>query len=213
MAAFIGWVDASVGATPQKRGEPGVVTGSIMRKGVQTWAKKTTDGNGTIYFAQQVPSDAIITEVKLLNDALSGATSADVGIFEIDPSLQNLGGPSTTVGNYYAATPSNGSTPSSTNPKVDAGNLYMSAVSIASGNPITAPLDLVFGSSSNLATQTITTAGAANPGLLILEYKLWALLGYTDPKWKSDAYALGLRLNTAGSAAGNIALICSWVQG
>ena len=213
MAVFIGWVDPNVGATPQKRGEPGVAAGGLIRKATQTWTKKTTDGNGTIYFAQEVPADALLTELKLGNDALSGASSADVGLFEIDPSLQNLGGSNQTAATYYAGTPSNGSTPSSTNPKVDAGAIFMSAVSIAAGNAVTALLDLIFGSSSNLFAQTITTAGGANPGLLLLNYKVWALLGFTDPKWKSDSYALGVRLNTAGSATGNLTLIHSYVQG
>ena len=62
MAAFIGWADGNVGALPQKRGEAGVAAGGRFFKGVQSWAKKSTDGNGTIYFLAEIPSDAIITE-------------------------------------------------------------------------------------------------------------------------------------------------------
>lgn len=211
MAAFIGWVDANVGATPQKRGEAGVAAGGRFFKGIQTWTKKTTDANGTIYFLAEIPSDAIITELKLMNDALSGATSADVGLFEVDPGLQNLGGANQTAAQYFAGSPAGGVPVTVAAPKIDAGAVYMSAVSIAAGNAITAPLDLINGASSNLTTQTVTAA--TNPGLLILNYKLWNLLGFTDPKWKSDSYTLGLRLNTAGSATGNLAVPYSYIQG
>lgn len=211
MAAFIGWVDASVGALPQKRGEAGVATGGHLRKGVQTWAKKTTDGNGTIYFLAEIASDAIITEIKLWNDALTGASSADVGIFEIDPGLSNLGGASSTTGNYLAGSPAGGVPVTVAAPKVDAGAIFMSAKDISGGFALTAAYDVLFGANANIGTQTVTAA--SNPGLLILDYKLWALLGFTDPKWKSDSYALGLRLNTAGSAAGNLAVAYSYIQG
>lgn len=209
--AFIGWADASVGATPQKRGEAGIAAGGLFRKGVQAWSKATTDGNGTIYFLAEIPSDAIITELKLMNAALTGATSADVGLFEIDPSLENFGGPNQTAAQYYAGSPAGGVPVTVAAPKIDAGAIYMSAVDISAGNAITAALDLIFGSSSNLLTQTVTAA--SNPSLAILNYKLWNLLGFTDPKWKSDSYALGLRLNTAGSAAGKLAVPYSYIQG
>ncbi len=50
-------------------------------------------------------------------------------------------------------------------------------------------------------------------GMLNFGTKLWQLLGFTDPKWKSDNYVLGCRLNTAGSAAGNIVVRGRYIQG
>jgi hypothetical protein len=208
---FIGWADGSVGALPQKRGEAGVVTGGRIFKGTQAWAKKTTDGNGTIYFLAEIPSDAIITEIKLMNDALTGASSADEGIIEIDPGLSNLGGANQTAAQYYAGSPAGAVPVTVAAPKIDAGAIFMSANDISAGNTAASAKDVLFGSSANIASQTVTAA--SNPGLLIYNYKLWALLGFTDPKWKSDSYALGLRLNTAGSAAGNLAVPYSYVQG
>ena len=211
MAAFIGWVDANVGALPQKRSLPGVAAGGNFFKGVQSWTKKTTDGNGTIYFISSIPSDALITELTLMNDALTGATSADVGLFEMDKSLSNLGAVDQTAADYYAGSPAGGVPVTVAAPKIDAGAIYLSAKDISGGNAVTAPFNILNGASSNITTQTVTAA--TNPGLLVLGYKLWNVLGFTDPKWKSDSYVLGLRLNTAGSAAGNLTMPYSFVQG
>lgn len=205
MAATIGWVDANVGATPQKRSSPALVAGGLSRESVQAWAKVAGDGNGTIYFLNELPSDAIIVSALLNNDALTGATSADFGLYKIDKGLTNLGGPSTTTGDYTAGASVAG-TPNST--PVDAGAIYMSAQDISAGFAIASEKNLM----SNITAQTVTTLGAAARGILALELKLWELLGFTDPKWKEDSYVLGLRLNTAGSAAGNLATRVHWVQ-
>lgn len=208
MTAFIGWVDPNIGGTPQKRGEPGVAAGGLVREFVQCWAKKTTDGNGTIYFLAEIPSDAIIIELRLLADALTGATSMDLGLAKIDPSLANIGGANQTAATYYAGASASG-LPNST--PVDAGAIFVSALDIHAGYALGSEIDLLRGSSANLTTQTVTAG--TNPGFLIYNYKVWALLGFTDPKWKEDSYALIMRLNTAGSAAGNLALRGRFIQG
>lgn len=206
--AFIGWVDASVGALPQQRGEPGLAAGGHLFGFAQSWAKKTTDGNGTIYFVTELPSDAIIWDLKLYNDALTGATSADIGIFELDRSLSNLGTVDQTAADYYAGSPTTG-TPSVATPKVDAGNIFMAATDISAGSAEGSSRDAL----ANLVVQTITSLGATTFGFLNYGVKLWQLLGFTDPKWKSESYALGLRLNTAGAAAGNLALRGLYIAG
>jgi hypothetical protein len=206
MAAFIGWIDANVGALPQKRGLAGVAAGGLVREFIQSWAKKTTDGNGTIYFCAEIASDALITMLELYNDAITGLTSADIGIFKVDKSLSNLGAVSTTAGDYYAGASTTG-TPNST--PVDAGAIFLTATDISAGNAQGSPKNVL----TNIVVQTITTLGATTGGFLNYDLKLWQLLGFTDPKWKEDAYAIGMRLYTAGSAAGNLVLRGRWIQG
>lgn len=208
MAAFIGWIDSFVGGTPIKVGKQGVVMGAIVDGFTQAWTKKTTDANGTIYFIAEINADAIIFDLKLYNDALSGATSADIGLFLVDPGLPSGGGPSATVANYYAGYPTSG-TPSGTNALVDAGNIFMTATDISAGSAEGSARDAL----ANLVVQTITTLGATTNGFLNYSKKIWELLGMTDPKWASAKYAIGLRLNTAGAATGNLVLRGQWIEG
>jgi hypothetical protein len=55
--------------------------------------------------------------------------------------------------------------------------------------------------------------GMADLDISNLGVKLWNLLGFTDPKLKNEVYILGLRLNTAGSAAGTLAIRGRFAQG
>jgi hypothetical protein len=206
MTAFIGWIDASVGGLPQKRGEAGLAAGGFAREFCQSWAKKTTDGNGTIYFITSIPSDAIITYLAYYQDAIANLTSQDFGLYKGDKSLSNLGTVSQTAGDYYAGASVAG-LPNST--PVDAGAIFASAVDTHSGYAQGSELNVL----SNIVIQTITTLGAATNGFLNYELKIWALLGFTDPKWKDDSYVIGSRLNTAGANAGNMVLRGRWIQG
>lgn len=205
-AAFIGWPNAQVGGVPQKRDSAARVAAGLVREFCQSWAKATTDGNGTIYFIAEIPSDAIVTSLLLNNDALTGATSADLGLYKIDKSLSNLGTVSSTASDYYAGCSVAG-LPNST--PVDAGAIFMSAVDISGGKANGSEQNGL----ANIDVQTITTLGATTNGKLNFGKKVWELLGFTDPKWKDDSYAIGLRLNTAGSAAGNLVLRGRWIQG
>lgn len=205
-AAFIGWPNAQVGGIPQKRDSSARVAFGLTREFCLSWAKATTDGNGTIYFLAEIPSDAIITSLLLNNDALSGASSADLGLYKIDKSLSNLGTVSQTASDYYAGCSVAG-LPNST--PVDAGAIFMSAVDISAGKANGSEQNGL----ANLDAQTITSLGATTKGMLGFGLKVWELLGFTDPKWKDDSYVIGLRLNTAGSAAGNLVLRGRWVQG
>ncbi len=206
MAAFIGWIDANVGATPQKRGQVGLAAGGFVRGFVQSWAKKTTDGDGTIYFISEVPSDAIITSLLYLQDAITNLPSMDVGLYKVDPGLQNLGGATTTTALYRAAASTTG-TPNST--PVDAGLIFETALDSHSGYAQGSERNVL----TNLPVQTVTTLGATTGGFLNYGLKIWQLLGFTDPKWKEDSYVIGIRLNTAGANAGNMALRGLWIQG
>lgn len=205
MAAFIGWVDANVGGLPQKRSSAALVAGGMTREFGQAWTKATTDGNGTIYFIAEIPSDAIMYSLLLNNDALTGASSADLGLYKIDKSLSNLGTVSQTAADYNAGCSVAG-LPNST--PVDAGAIYMSAVDISSGKANGSEQNGL----ANIDVQTVTTLGATTNGKLNFEKKTWELLGFTDPKWKDDSYVVGLRLNTAGSAAGNLLVRGRFVQ-
>ena len=207
MTAFIGWIDSNIGTTPpSKRGQPGLCAGGLERGFVQSWTKKTTDADGTIYFVAEVSSDALIVSLLLNNEVIAGMSSLDVGLFKIDPSLPNLGGSSQTAAKYYAGASVSG-LPNST--PVDAGAIFVSALN-ASGGYLQGS---EYNAMSYIATQTVTTLGATTNGLLNYGKKVWELLGFTDPKWKDDSYAIGVRLNTAGSAAGNLVLRGRYIQG
>ena len=206
MAALIGWVDGNVGAVPQKRGKVGIAAGGLYRKAITAWTKATTDGNGTLYFIQEIPSDAIIADLLLNADAITGLTSASIGLFKVDPSFPAGGGPNTTLTNYYAGASTTG-LPNST--LVDASAIFMALTNISGGYAEGSELN----AKSALVTQTITTLGAATNGFLNYGKKVWELLGYTDPKWKDDSYAIGMYVATAGSASGNLVLKSGWIQG
>ena len=206
MAAYIGWVDGNVGATPQKRGKPGIAAGGLYRKAITTWTKATTDGNGTLYFLQEIPSDAIIASLKLNCDAITGLASASIGLFKIDPSFPAAGGPSTTLAAYYAGASVSG-LPNST--PVDASAIFMALTDISAGSAEGSERNAL----ANLVVQTVTTLGATTNGFLNYGKKIWELLGFTDPKWKDDSYAIGMYVATAGSASGNLVLKADWIQG
>lgn len=55
--------------------------------------------------------------------------------------------------------------------------------------------------------------GLADLGITNVGKKVWELLGFTDPKLKNDSYILGLKLTTAGAAAGGISVRGRFVQG
>jgi hypothetical protein len=204
MAAFIGWVDPNVGGTPVKRGQASIVAGGTFRKFAQSWTKATTDGNGTIYGLVEIPADGVLESLKLMNDALSGATSADFGLYELTTCAP---------GSTAAVNAGSGTGTIPTQSQVDAGAILMSAADISAGHAVTAPLDILNGASSNLSAETVTSLGGTAKGLLVWGMKVWQLLGFTDPKWKSDSYLLGMRLNTAGSATGNLAIVGGFIEG
>ena len=210
MTVFIGWVDANVGGSPQKRGFPGVAAGGLERGFCQSWTKKTTDVDGSLYFIEQIPSNAILTKMEFNMDAITGLTSASFGIFEIDPSITNMGGPvqSVAAGGYYAGSPTSG-VPSPSNPKVDASAILMALTDVHNGYAVGSELNAM----SAISVQTITSLGATTYGFLNFGIKVWQLLGFTDPKWKSDSYAIGMYMATAGTAAGNLLLRGRWIQG
>lgn len=208
MTAFIGWVNPQVGGTPIKVGYQGVVMGANMCGFVQSWTKKATDVSGSIYFLETINNDALIVEIKINSDAQSGMTSVDLGLFNVDPSLLTEGGPNQTATTYYAGYPVSG-TPSGTNAFVDAGNIFMAAVSFASGFAEGSEQDGLV----NLPVQTITTLGATTNGLLNYGLKIWQLLGASDPKWIPGKLAIGMRLNTATNSTGNLAIRGRYVEG
>lgn len=208
MTAFIGWVDPNVGGTPIKVGRQGIVMGAICNGFVQSWTKKSTDGNGTIYFIASINADALIHSIKINSDAASGMTSVDLGIYKVDPSLPQGGGPVTTTASYNAGYPTSG-TPSATNAYVDAGAIFMSAVSFASGFAEGSEQDGL----ANINVQTVSNLGGSTLGFLNYGLKIWQLTGATDPKWADAKYAIGMRLNTAGTATPNIAIRAQYFEG
>lgn len=185
-AAFFGWPDANLGALPIKRGDPSRIAGAQVYELLQPWVKATTDGNGTIYYLATLASDDVLTALELLNDALAGCTSVDIGVYRLD---RNGAPVNTAVG---AGAGSGGAKSDGS----DAGAIFASAVDISAGNAAGSPKNMLLALS------------IANTGV-----KLWTLLGFTDPKLKDDRYVLGMRLNTAGAATGNLALKARKAQG
>lgn len=185
-AAFLGWPDANLSGTPVKRGDPSKIAGAQDYEILQPWVKATTDGSGTIYYLANLPADAVVSAIELLNDALAGATSADIGVYRLnrDGTVANT---AAGAGAASGGAKSDGS---------DGGAIFASAVDISGGNAAGSKKDM------------LTTLSIANRGV-----KLWTVLGFTDPKLKDDRYILGLRLNTAGAATGNLAVRVSYAQG
>lgn len=185
-AATIGWADANLSATPVKRGDPSRIAGADVCELLQPWVKATADGNGSIYYLANLPADAVITDLSLLNDALMGCTSVDIGVYRLnrDGTVANT---AVGAGAGSGGAKSDGS---------DAGAIFASAVDISGGNAAGSPKNM-------LLALTIANTGV----------KLWSLLGFTDPKLKDDRYILGMRLNTAGAATGNLSLKARFAQG
>lgn len=185
-AAFIGWPDANLSASPIKRGDPSRISGAQVYELQQPWTKATTDGDGSFYWLANLPSDAVITSVELLNAALAGCTSVDLGFYRLD---RNGAPVNVAVG---AAAASGGAKSDGS----DGGAILASAVDINAGNAAGSPKNMLLALS------------IANTGVM-----LWKLLGFTDPKLKDDRYVLGMRLNTAGAATGALSVKVRYLQG
>jgi hypothetical protein len=184
--AFIGWPDANLSNLPLKRGDPSRIAGAETYELLQPWTKLTTDGDGTIYYIALISADAVFTALELLNAALAGCTSVDIGLYRLDRN----GVPVNTAAG--AAAGSGGAKSDGS----DAGALFASAVDINAGNAAGSPKNMML------------AVSIANTGK-----KLWELLGFTDPKLMDSRYVLGVRLNTAGAATGALALKARYAQG
>ena len=183
-AATIAWADPNLSAQPVQQGQVAAMSGAEVKEFVQSWAKVAGDGNQTTYYLAALPADAIMVELKLNNAALTGATSADLGLYRLnaDGSVANTIAGATTGGALSTG--------------ADAGNLFQSAIDISSAHAIGSELN-----------------GLTSYTLANLNQKLWNALGFTDPKLADGVYVLGLRLNTAGSAAGALVVRGRWIQG
>ena len=85
MASISAWTDANLVGQPPKRAASYKVVGTHTREFVSPYAKLgAADGNGSILGFALIPSDAVLTELKLLSDALAGFTSVSVGLYRLD---------------------------------------------------------------------------------------------------------------------------------
>ena len=82
MAVINGYVDANVAAG--KLGNAALVTGAAPIVAIQSFAIGASDSAASIYRVfKGVPSDAIILDLEVLNEAVAGVTAALVGLYDV----------------------------------------------------------------------------------------------------------------------------------
>lgn len=83
MASISAWVNADVVAG--KRGQASKVVGGRVVEFVQSYEKLgAADGNGSVLAFALIPSDAILRDLKLTSDALTGFSSVACGFYRLD---------------------------------------------------------------------------------------------------------------------------------
>jgi len=129
MAIVNAYIDANIGATNQKLGNNiGSGNGGIVKKMINCFVVGSSDAAGSIYRVfKGVSPDAVILNVRLYNDALTGATSVNCGLYGV-LDFDNIGA------------------------IVGTGDQFASAVNIASGNPVTST-PLVFDKALSIANR------------------------------------------------------------
>ncbi|MDE2019182.1 MAG: hypothetical protein KGJ13_02415 [Patescibacteria group bacterium] len=106
MAANIGWVDPNLAAGGSQFAAQSSKNVGVNCKGfAQEWGKLTGDGNGSIYYIAQIPSNAVIMQLQVVNDAAAGMTGCDFGFYNMDGSNPALssGAAGTYAGNALVA--------------------------------------------------------------------------------------------------------------
>ena len=84
MAVVNAYVDANLAATPPKLGSAALVSGAASFTVVQAWQIAAADSASSVYRVfKGIPSDAIITSLEVLNDAVAGATAGLVGLYNV----------------------------------------------------------------------------------------------------------------------------------
>lgn len=83
-AVINGYVDVNLGAVPPKLGNNTAVSGGQLRQAIQSFVTATTDSAGSIYRVfKGLSPDIIVSSIEIYNDAISGATSVDVGAWGV----------------------------------------------------------------------------------------------------------------------------------
>lgn len=80
MAVRNEWASALVAAG--KKESPAKASGNETREGVVTFAIAAADSDASIIKIAKVPANAIMREIKITSDALTGCTSVDVGLYK-----------------------------------------------------------------------------------------------------------------------------------
>lgn len=169
MAIVNAYVDANI-ALGKLGSNSAAGNGGIVKRMVQSFVVAATDQAGSIYRVfKGVAPDVIISNVRLYNDALTGATSVSCGLYGV-LDYDNIGA------------------------IIGSGNQFASAIDISAGNPVTST-PLVFDKSLSIAnresplyivaghtqltklpaydiclTMTAMTTGATGNVALMLEY-------------------------------------------
>lgn len=83
MASIKAWIDANVAAG--KKGQVSKVAGGQVSEFMSLYAKLgAADGDGSVLGFALIPADAVLTELKLLQDALTGFSSVSCGFYKLD---------------------------------------------------------------------------------------------------------------------------------
>jgi len=80
MAVLDAYIDADLAAG--KKGNPAVIRGQELRCLAQTFEVAAADDNGSIYRLGSLPANAIPVKCEIVNDAITGATDWDLGLYK-----------------------------------------------------------------------------------------------------------------------------------
>ena len=84
MAVYNNYVDANLVATPPKIGNAALISGVPEYVAVQSFVIDAADSAASIYrIFKGIPSDAIITSLDVLNEAVAGVTAGVIGLYNV----------------------------------------------------------------------------------------------------------------------------------
>ena len=82
MAVINAYVDANLALG--KIGNAALISGAVEVKAIQSFTIGASDSASSVYRVfKGIPSDAIITSLKILNDAVAGVTAGLIGLYDV----------------------------------------------------------------------------------------------------------------------------------
>lgn len=152
-----------------KKGPRSKVSGAPLLCFTFNFEVAAADDNDSVYRLARLPANAILVKGEIFADAITSGTDWDLGLYK-----PGVGGAVVDI------------------------DLFADGLDIASGEAITAPLNL------------LTNLGGADP-VGNVGKKIWELLGLTVPG-RQD-YDLALTARAVGSAAGTVSGIIWYIEG
>lgn len=174
MAVENKWVNAN--AEAGRRGPSSQLSGGKKVTVLGNFEMAAADSDLSVYKLARIPANAIPVpgECHVFADAAVDATDVDFGFYKNGP-LGPQGADAVEVDK----------------------NILADGLDIASGEAITAPLNM------------LTNLGGADP-LANIGKKVWELLGKTVDN-KDESYILAMTANTAGGAAGTVGFVFTYI--